>query len=31
MVFDEWQNGILVAFIAIGKSRENDLHPIFQT
>jgi hypothetical protein len=31
MVFDKWQNGILVAFIAIGKSRENDLHPILQT
>jgi hypothetical protein len=31
MVFDEWQNGIPVAFIAIGKSRENDLHPILQT
>jgi hypothetical protein len=30
MVFDEWQNGILVAFIVIGKSRENDLHPILQ-
>jgi hypothetical protein len=31
MVFDEWQNGILVAFIAIGKSKENDLHLILQT
>jgi hypothetical protein len=31
MVFDEWQNGILVAFVVIGKSRENDLHPILQT
>jgi hypothetical protein len=30
MVFDEWQNGILVAFIVIGKSQENDLDPIFR-
>ncbi len=25
MVFDEWQNGILVAFIVIGKSFKSDL------
>jgi len=25
MVFAEWQNGILVAFIVIGKSRKSDL------
>jgi hypothetical protein len=31
MVFEEWQNGIPVAFIPIGKSRDNDLHPILQT
>jgi hypothetical protein len=30
MVFDEWQNGILVAFIVIGKSQKNDLDPILQ-
>jgi len=30
MVFDEWKNGIPIAFIVIGKSRENDLHPVFQ-
>jgi hypothetical protein len=30
MVFDEWKNGIPIAFIVIGKGRENDLHPIFQ-
>ncbi len=30
MVFDIWQNGILVVFIVIGKNRENDLHPVFQ-
>jgi hypothetical protein len=31
MVFDQWQNGILVAFIVIGKSQESDLDPIFRT
>jgi hypothetical protein len=30
MVFDEWQNGIPVAFIVIGKSQENDFDPFFQ-
>jgi hypothetical protein len=28
MVLNEWQNGILVTFIASGKAREIDLHPI---
>jgi hypothetical protein len=28
MVFYEWQNGILVAFIVISKSQESDLEPI---
>jgi hypothetical protein len=31
MVFDKWQNGILIAFIVNGKSWENDLDPHFQT
>jgi len=31
MVFDEWQNGVPIAFIVIGKSRENDLQPILQS
>ncbi len=30
LVFDEWKNGIPVASIVIGKSRENDLHLVFQ-
>ncbi len=30
MVFNEWKNGILVAFIVIGKSQESDLDPIFR-
>jgi hypothetical protein len=30
MVFDECQNGIVVAFIIIGKSQKNDLEPILQ-
>jgi hypothetical protein len=30
MVFDEWQNGIPVAFIVIGKSQESDLDPILR-
>lgn len=28
MVFDEWQNGILIAFIVIGIARENNLHHV---
>jgi hypothetical protein len=28
MVFDEWQNGIPVAFIVIGKNTKNDLHRV---
>ncbi len=31
MVFNKWQNGILVALIINGKSRESDLDPILQT
>ncbi len=31
MVFNKWQNGILVVFIVNGKSRESDLDPILQT
>jgi hypothetical protein len=31
MVFDEWKNGIPIAFIIIGKSQKNDLEPIFRT
>jgi hypothetical protein len=31
MVFDEWQNGIPIAFIIIGKIHESDLDPILQT
>jgi hypothetical protein len=31
MVFDEWKNGVPIAFIVIGKSRENDLHLILQS
>jgi hypothetical protein len=30
MVFDEWQNGISVAFIVIGKSQESDLDLVLQ-
>jgi hypothetical protein len=30
MVSNKWQNGIIVAFIVIGKSRENDLHRTLQ-
>jgi hypothetical protein len=29
MVFNEWQNGILIAFIVIEKSWENELDPVF--
>jgi hypothetical protein len=28
MVFDEWQNGILISFIVIGIARENNLHHV---
>jgi hypothetical protein len=31
MVFDEWQNGIPIPFIVIGKCQKNDLHPILQS
>jgi hypothetical protein len=27
MVFDEWDNGIPVAFIIVGKSKEKDVQP----
>ena len=27
MVFDEWENGIPVAFIIVGKSKEKDVLP----
>jgi hypothetical protein len=30
MVFDEWKNGIPIAFIIIGKSQESDLDSILQ-
>jgi hypothetical protein len=30
MVFDEWKNGIQVAFIVIGKSQKSDLDPVLQ-
>ncbi len=30
MVFDEWQNGISIALIVIGKNQENDLDPVFR-
>jgi hypothetical protein len=30
MVFDEWQNGIPIAFIVIGKTQECDLDPILK-
>jgi hypothetical protein len=30
MVFDEWQNGIPIAFIVVGKNMKNDLHRVFQ-
>jgi hypothetical protein len=31
MVLDEWQNGVLIAFIIIRKNRESNLHPILQS
>jgi hypothetical protein len=30
MVFDEWQNGISVAYIVIGKNQESDLDPVLR-
>lgn len=30
MVFDDWRNGIPVAFFAISRSREQDLTPVLQ-
>ena len=30
MVFDEWRNGIPVAFFVISRTREQDLHPVLQ-
>jgi hypothetical protein len=31
VVFDEWQNGIPIAFIIIGKTWERDLDPVLKT
>jgi hypothetical protein len=31
VVFDEWKNGIPIAFIVIGKSQKNDLDPILNS
>jgi hypothetical protein len=31
MVFDEWQNGVAIAFIVIGKNQESDLCPVLQS
>ena len=28
MVFDDWRNGIPVAFFVISRAREQDLHPV---
>jgi hypothetical protein len=28
MVFDEWQIGVPIEFIVIGKNRESDIHLI---
>ncbi len=30
MVFDEWRNGIPVAFFIISRSREQDLYPVLR-
>lgn len=30
MVFDEWRNGIPVAFFVISRTREQDLHPVLE-
>lgn len=27
MVFDEWENGIPVSFVIVGKSKEKDIQP----
>lgn len=27
MVFDEWENGIPVSFVIVGKSKEKDIEP----
>jgi hypothetical protein len=27
MVFDEWENGIPIAFVIVGKSKEKDILP----
>jgi hypothetical protein len=31
MVFDEWQNGVPIAFIVIGKNQESDLCQVLQS
>jgi len=31
MVFDEWQNGVPIAFIVIGKNQESDLRSVLQS
>jgi hypothetical protein len=31
MVFDEWQNGVPIACIIIGKRWESDFHPVLQS
>jgi hypothetical protein len=31
MVFDEWQNGVPIAFIVIGENQESDLCPVLQS
>ena len=30
MVFDDWRNGIPVAFFIISRTREQDLRPVLQ-
>jgi hypothetical protein len=30
MVFDDWRNGIPVAFFVISRTREHDLRPVLQ-
>ena len=30
MVFDDWRNGIPVAFFIISRTREHDLYPVLQ-
>jgi hypothetical protein len=29
MVFDEWQNGVPIEFIVMGKNQESDFHLVF--